>query len=253
MYALGYALAIIIGLTLGLFGGGGSILTVPVFVYVMQFDPKLAIAMSLPVVGITSLVGAGRHWQAGNVRLPQALFFGVFAMSGAFFAARLSDRLEGRVQLFLLGVVMLAASVLMLRDSLRERSATSAVRSGTATRVTLAVVGLGVGALTGTIGVGGGFLIVPSLVLFARIPIHQAVGTSLLIIAMNSAAGFAGQRQVGAMPIPTVIAFTLCAVVGILAGSRAAAHVGALALKRGFAVFLVVIATSLLWQNWPAS
>ena len=252
MHAIGFVLATLIGLTLGLFGGGGSILTVPVFVYVMQVEPKLAIAMSLPVVGMTSLVGAARHWQAGNVQPGRALFFGAFAMSGAFVAARLSDHLQGRTQLFLLGLVMLFASALLLRDVAKGGQVATG-SAGTATSLLLAAVGLGVGALTGLIGVGGGFLIVPALVLFARMPMHQAVGTSLLIIAMNSAAAFAGQRGVAQLPVVTVVAFTLCAVAGIVVGTRLASRVSASALKRGFAVFLVLIAAWLLWHNWPLS
>src|SRR5580704_13717539 len=106
MMTIGLILALIIGVTLGLFGGGGSILTVPVFVYVLGFDPKLAIAMSFPVVGATSLVGAIGHWRAGNIRLSATLLFGVVAMAGSFTGARLSWMLDSRVQLAMLGVAM---------------------------------------------------------------------------------------------------------------------------------------------------
>src|SRR5207342_2982767 len=112
---IGYALAAIIGLSLGILGGGGSILTVPVFVFVMGFAPKTAIAMSLPVVGATSLVGAASHWRAGTFSLPFALAFGVAAMAGALVSARLAAFVPGIVQLTLLGVVMLVAATLMLR------------------------------------------------------------------------------------------------------------------------------------------
>ena len=249
MVWLGYLLALIIGLTLGTLGGGGSILTVPVFVYVLHFDPKLAIAMSLPVVGATSLVGAIGHWRAGNVHMPSALWFGVFAMTGAYTAATLSTQLRGRVQLFLLGGVMLAAATLMLRNSFMETGRTRAVSAVRASRATLAVVGLGVGALTGIIGIGGGFLIVPALVILAGVPMHQAVGTSLLVITLNALAGFAGQRQRTEIPVAFVVTFSVVAMIGILAGTRLARHVEQRLLKQAFAVLLLILACWVLWQN----
>ena len=249
MELLGFLFAFIIGITLGMLGGGGSILTVPVFVYVLHYDPKLAIAMSLPVVGATSLVGAIGHWRAGNVRLGEALFFGVFAVTGAFFAARYSGHFQGRTQLFLLGAVMLAASVMMLRDSFRAPIAATEVPSPVNARISVAVVALLVGALTGTVGIGGGFLWVPTLVLLARVPMRQAVGTSLLVITMNALAAFAGQPRLGQIPLGFVAAFAAIAMAGILAGTRLQRHVEQRMLKRAFAVFLLVIASFVLWQN----
>ena len=129
MLILGYALAALIGLSLGLMGGGGSILTVPIFVYVLAFDPKLAIAMSLPVVGVTSLVGAIGHWRAGNVNLKTAAIFGVVAMISAYVGARLAVFLTGALQLSLLAVIMLAAAISMFRNSRRVPSAKTAAPS----------------------------------------------------------------------------------------------------------------------------
>jgi uncharacterized membrane protein YfcA len=246
---LGYGLALLIGLTLGMLGGGGSILTVPVFVYVLHYDPKLAIAMSLPVVGATSLVGAIGHWRAGNVRIPNALAFGVFAMAGAYTAARLSRHVTGRTQLFLLGVVMLAAATLMLRDSFRPAALAPVPLPRAAMRVTLAAAGLAVGVLTGVIGIGGGFLIVPALVLLARMPMRQAVGTSLLIIAMNSLAGFLGQRNASTVPVGFVVTFGAVAIGGILAGAQLARYVDPRTLKRAFSVFLLAVAALVIWQG----
>jgi uncharacterized protein len=246
---LGYLLALVIGLSLGMLGGGGSILTVPVFVYVLHYDPKLAIAMSLPVVGVTSLFGAISHWRAGDVRLATAIFFGVFTMTGAFVAARLSTRLDGRTQLFLLGVTMLAAAVLMLRDSARGLPSGADVLSRGASRLTLAIVGLSVGALTGLIGIGGGFLIVPALVVLAHVPVRQAVGTSLLVITMNSLAGFAGQHQVDQIPVRFLLAFGAVAIVGVVAGTRLSHRVEPRTLKRALAVLLLVVAALVLWQS----
>jgi uncharacterized membrane protein YfcA len=247
MIAAGLALALVIGLTLGLFGGGGSILTVPVFVYVLGYDPKLAIAMSFPVVGITSLVGAIGHWRAGHVKLSSALVFGLVAMAGSYGGARASGLITGRAQLLILGAVMAAAAAMMLRSA--GRDAAHVVVPEAPSRV-LYLVAFSVGGLTGLIGIGGGFLLVPALVVFGREPMREAVGTSLLVIAMNSVSGFAGQRSVNAIPWALVITFSAIAVAGILAGTRFQQFVPQRSLKRGFAVLLLVIAALVLWQNY---
>jgi uncharacterized membrane protein YfcA len=246
---LGYLLALVIGVTLGVLGGGGSILTVPVFVYVLGYDPKLAIAMSLPVVGATSLVGAFAHWRAGNLHLRTALIFGAVAMCGAFIAARLSARLSGRTQLFVLGVAMLTSAVLMMRGSrgAPTPAGETTVRHPLAAPFLLS--GLFVGALTGVVGIGGGFLIVPALVVLARVPMRPAVGTSLTVIAMNAAAGFAGQPRVGEIPLGVLVVFSGIAISGVIAGTWIARHVHQGTLKRAFAALLLVVAASLLWQN----
>ena len=249
MFAVGLACALLIGLTLGMLGGGGSILTVPVFVYVLGYDPKLAIAMSLPVVGATSLIGALRHWRAGNLHFQSALLLGITAMVGAFAGARASVWFSGRSQLLLLGALMLASSVMMLRDSFRA-VAVNDTRVAPAPLLLLLSVGFAVGALTGIVGIGGGFLIVPALVLLARVPMQQAVGTSLAVIAMNSVAGFAGQRMIAEIPVGVVLSFTGVAIAGILVGTVLIRHVPARALKRAFSVLLMVIAALVLWQNY---
>jgi uncharacterized membrane protein YfcA len=245
-FAVAAGLALVIGLTLGLFGGGGSILTVPVFVYVLGIDPKLAIAMSFPVVGATSLVGAIGHWRAGNIRLSNALLFGLVAMAGSYSGARASALVAGRVQLLILGVAMAGAAVMMLRSAARD--ATAAPVPEAPSRI-LYIVAFAVGALTGLIGIGGGFLLVPALVVFGRMPMREAVGTSLLLIAMNSVSGFAGQRNVATIDWVVVITFTGFAITGILVGTRIARFVPQRALKQGFAALLLVIALLVLWQN----
>lgn len=246
MITIGLALALIIGLTLGLFGGGGSTLTVPIFVYVLGFDAKLAIAMSFPVVGATSLVGAIGHWRAGNVRLTNALIFGLVTMTGAYGGARASRLLDGREQLLILGAVMAVAAVMMMRSAHRDETEAPVPEAPSAA---LYAVGLAVGALTGAIGIGGGFLLVPALVVFGKVPMREAVGTSLLVIAMNCISGFAGQRAALAIPWLFVCTFSAVAIVGILAGARLARFVPQRTLKRGFAVLLLVIAVLVLWQN----
>lgn len=244
MIFLGLGLAAIIGLSLGVLGGGGSILTVPIFVYVLGFGAKPAIAMTLPVVGATSLIGAASHWREGNLDLRVALLFGAVAMTGAYLGARLAHLLTGTEQLAILGVVMVAAAISMIRgrpegDASLPRRPMSLVLVAART----------VGALTGLVGIGGGFLAVPALVLLARTPMKQAVGTSLLVIAMNSAAGFAG--YVGQVEIPWgfLTAFTAIATLGILAGTRLVRHVSQHRLRRSFAVFLLAMAAFVLYQN----
>lgn len=250
MVAIGYMLAVVVGLSLGLMGGGGSILTVPIFVYVLGYDPKLAIAMSLPVVGVTSLVGATSHWKAGNVNLRTAGAFGVIAMIGAFAGARLGTLVNGQVQLTLLATVMLVAAVMMFRSARRSPSAGAASEQPRSMPPALLVpIALGVGLMTGLVGIGGGFLVVPALVLLARAPMKQAIGTSLLVIAMNSASGFAGYLGHVQVPWLFMAGFTAFAVVGILVGTYFVRFVSQRALKQGFAVFLIVMGMFVIYKN----
>ena len=254
MQLLGYALAAVIGLSLGILGGGGSILTVPIFVYVLGFDPKLAIAMSLPVVGATSFIGAIGHWKAGNVNLKTAALFGVIAMVGAYAGARLSVHLAGALQLALLALVMLASAVSMLRSSRRDAASGTVAASGERPIAIglLMPVAIAVGLLTGLVGIGGGFLVVPALVILAHVPMRQAVGTSLLVIAMNSVSGFAGYAGRVHVPWGFMAGFTVVAAGGILAGTYIAQFVSQRALKRAFAVFLLLMGTFVLFKNRSA-
>ncbi|MDQ6718528.1 MAG: sulfite exporter TauE/SafE family protein [Gemmatimonadota bacterium] len=251
MNIIGFALAGVIGLSLGLMGGGGSILTVPVFVYVLGFAAKPAIAMSLPVVGATSLVGALGHWRAGNVHLRTALLFGVIAMVGSYFGARLAIFVSGTVQLMLLAIVMLGAAISMLRPKRKVASPDGGEPAGGASLPVgkLVAVGLSVGILTGIVGIGGGFLIVPALVVLGRVPMKQAVGTSLLVIAMNSLSGFAGYFGTVDIPWAFLASFTAVSIAGILVGTYLVRFVSAAALKRGFAVFLLFIGSVMMYQN----
>jgi uncharacterized membrane protein YfcA len=251
MTLLGLAFAGVIGLALGLLGGGGSILTVPVLVYVLGVAAKPAIAMSLPVVGLTSLVGAVAHWRLGNVRLATAALFGVLAMAGAFGGAKLSVLLSGAVQLVVLAVVMLAAAVGMLWPR-RARDLEAGDQTPPARWSLLAPVAVAVGVLTGLVGVGGGFLIVPALVLLARVPMRQAVGTSLLVIAMNSVAGFAG--YIGTIDIDWMFLarFTAVTIASALVGTALVNRVPVPALRRAFAVFLLAVGGVVLYRNRDA-
>lgn len=253
MTPLGIALGIVIGLALGLLGGGGSILTVPVFVYVLGFGAKEAIAMSLGVVGAVALVGALTHGREGNVNVRVALLFGSVAMAGTYAGARLAVLVSGELQLALFAGVMLVAAVFMFRAPgpvtapPRHRRGSRLARAGA--YGLLALEALAVGVLTGLVGVGGGFLIVPVLVLLGGVGMKEAIGTSLLVIAMKSASGFYG--YLGQVEVAWVVmtAFTAAAVVGIFAGTRLTRHLPARALRRGFALFLVAMGSIILYQN----
>lgn len=242
-------MATLIGLSLGLLGGGGSILTVPVLVYVLGFPAKAAIAMSLPVVGVTSAISAVVHWRLGNVRLLMAFTFGALAMIGAFIGAKVSVFLSGTVQLALLGGVMLAASASMLRGGVGAKPEAPVVEPRLGILIPVALT---VGVLTGLVGIGGGFLVVPALVLLARVPIREAIGTSLLVIAMNSAAGFVGYLGTVRIDWNFLAGFTAAAVAGALVGTALAARVPQATLKRAFAIFLIAMGAFVLFKNRDA-
>jgi hypothetical protein len=244
---LGFALAALVGLSLGLLGGGGSTIAVPILVYVLGFGAKTAIAMSLPIVGTTSLVGAVGHWRNGNVRVRTALVFGLAAMGGAFAGARLATLMSGAVQLTILGIVMLAAAVAMFRDGTAARGAVQ--EEPRRALAPLLAIAVGVGALTGIVGIGGGFLIVPALVLLAGLPMKQAVGTSLLVIAMNTFSGLAGYLDQVSVPWGYTAAFTGVAILGIVAGTGLVRFASQDQLRRAFAVFLVGVGLFTLYQN----
>ncbi len=249
MELIGFGLAVLVGLSLGMLGGGGSILMVPILVYLLDFGAKTAIAMSLPIVGITSLVGALGHWRAGNVRPRAALVFGLATMAGSFAGARLAAYVSGAAQLTILAVVMLAAAVSMGRDGTTGANPNRGDAEGTSARLLGAAVGAGVGLLTGVVGIGGGFLIVPALVLLLGMPMKQAVGTSLVVIAMSSASGSAGYLGRVAVPWVFVAVFTGIAILGILTGTALVRYVAQAQLKRAFAVFLVGVGLFTLYQN----
>ena len=250
MPLIGAALAVLIGLTLGLLGAGGSILMVPVLVYVLGIAAKPAIAMSLPIVGATSLIGAIGHWRSGNVELRTAVAFGAIAMLGSYAGARLAILVSAGVQLTILGIVMFGAAFSMMRGTPSEGDTSADVLPRTRGRIAmLGATALAVGLLTGLVGIGGGFLIVPALVLLARVPMKHAVGTSLVVIAMNAASGafgYAGQYEVQWM---FVISFTALAIAGILAGTYLVRFVSQRALRRAFALFLLGLGALILYQN----
>jgi uncharacterized membrane protein YfcA len=229
MAALAVVFGGLIGGAFGLLGGGGSILTVPIFVYVLGVDAKPAIAMSLAVVALTSAIGAVGHWRSGNVNL----------RVGAVFAG-----VPGMVQLSILAVMMAMAAVVMLRGRTPAEPAGRA-HVGLATLVGSAAA---VGGLTGLVGIGGGFLIVPALVALG-VSMREAIGSSLAIIALNALVGFAGLA--GRVPVDwrAVALVAAGAAPGIACGVRLQPRVSQTHLRRGFAVLLLVVASLMLYQQ----
>mgnify|MGYP006278293535 CR=1 FL=1 len=241
--------ALLVGLVLGLLGSGGSILTVPVLVYLVGEPSKLAIAESLGIVALISLVGAMPFAYRGQVCWRSVGWFGGPGIVGAYLGAYLSQFMPGALQLAIFAGVMLLAAVMMFR-----RSAPRA--EGAPDRVFWKVMldGFGVGVLTGIVGVGGGFLIVPALVLLCGLSMHLAIGTSLLIIAVKSISGFIKYIDVmeaAGLSIhwDLVLIFSAIGIVGSIVGGRVGAYVPQARLKRGFAVFLVVMGVVILGQN----
>ncbi|BBL76492.1 sulfite exporter TauE/SafE family protein [Methylomagnum ishizawai] len=244
-------LAGVIGLLLGLLGGGGSILTVPVLVYVAGLDSKTAIATSLVVVGTTSLVAVVGHARGGRVCWKNGYGFGLAGMAGAYGGGRLAAYVPGHILLLLFALVMLATAAAMLKGRGRE---TQPHTGGPICprRLNVPAVlfdGFLVGALNGLVGVGGGFVIVPALNLLGGLPMHAAVGTSLLVIAMNSAAALAGYASHVSFDPHLVMLFTGAAVVGSVVGGWLSKRISGNALRRGFGVFVIAIAAYLLHRE----
>ncbi|ALO12477.1 putative permease [Streptomyces venezuelae] len=240
--------SLLVGVSLGVLGGGGSILTVPILVYLAGQDTKEAIATSLFVVGVTSLAALVPHARARRVRWRTGLLFGAFSMVGAYGGGRLAECVPGTALLVAFALMMLATAVAMLR---RPRSGRAKERPAHRDLPLkhIAVEGLVVGAVTGLVGSGGGFLVVPALALLGGLPMGIAVGTSLLVIAMKSFAGLAGHLSGVEIDWRLALIVTAAAVVGSLAGSRVAGRIPPDALRKGFGWFVVVMGVFVLAQQ----
>jgi uncharacterized membrane protein YfcA len=245
LLALPFGLAI--GLSLGLIGGGGAILAVPVLVYVLDQDVKQATTASLVIVGVTALVGALDHARGGGVRFRLALALGAGGAAGALVGTALNRLASPDLIVFLLAFVLLAAAYAMLRS--RDESHPERPLGRNEFWLRALPAGGGVGLLTGFFGVGGGFLIVPVLVLLFGLTMQTAVGTSLLVIALTSATGLAAHLATGDLDWLVTGAFAAGGIAGALAGSRSSAHVSASRLKEGFAVLVIAVAVFLLARN----
>ena len=246
MIALTVALAVLVGVSLGLLGGGGSILTVPLLAYVAGMDAKQAIATSLLVVGTTSAVGAISHAKAGRVQWRTGLMFGAAGMAGAYTGGLLGHFIPGSVLLLGFAAMMIATAVAMLRG----RKNTVATDSANRCRLPRSSLeGLVVGLVTGLVGAGGGFLVVPALALLGGLPMPVAVGTSLVVIAMKSFAGFGG--YLASVQIDWAVAgmVTAAAVAGALVGARLTAVVNPDALRKAFGWFVLAMSSVILAEE----
>ena len=244
---LGLVLGFGIGGSLGLLGGGGSILTVPALVYLVGQTPQVAVMTSLAIVGANSAMGAFFHRAQGTLNWRVALLFGGAGMAMAYIAAGFSDRISPDVIMVAFATLMLVIGLLLIfrgappgRVELENLSLVKILASGAA-----------VGLLTGILGVGGGFLIVPALVMLVGLPMQQAVGTSLVVIAMNSLAGFLGHLGDGALDVPSLIVFVAAGLAGTFAGARLAHRLPAARLRQAFAGFVILLAIFLLIDNLP--
>lgn len=243
--------ALCIGLSLGLLGSGGSILTVPVLIYLVGQDPKVAIAGSLLIVAIISVFSAIPYAMQKHIRWRTALLFGGPGMIGAVLGAWGSHFLSSSIQMLVFAALLLSAAYLMFKPVNLEGES-SAVSERAFYKI--ALDGLVVGAVTGLVGVGGGFLIIPALVLLGGLSMRLAVGTSLVIIAAKSFVGFAAylkvlEAQSLSIDWHIIVLFSAIGVVGGWLGHQASGFVNQDVLKRVFAVFLVFMGAFILWEN----
>jgi uncharacterized protein len=263
MEILGYFASALIGIALGLIGGGGSILTVPVLVYLFDVEPVMATAYSLFIVGATSLVGAIPKYKDGMVNLKTALIFGLPSIvavyaTRAWVVPMIPNPvlvLGGMVvtkAMFLMGIfaiLMVFASISMIRAKVKSADCTEDLPQNFNYPMIL-LEGSVVGLLTGLVGAGGGFLIIPALVFLSKLPMKQAVGTSLLIIAAKSLIGFLGDAFHNLMDWKLLASVTILAVIGILIGNRMSRNMDGEKLKKSFGWFVLVMGIYILIKEF---
>jgi hypothetical protein len=245
------AAGLVIGALVGLLGGGGSILAVPALVYAAGQSLPQAVATSLLVVGITAVVALLPRLRAGQIAWRIALLFGAAGAATAFAGAAVNRLLPEDVVLALFAALMIGAGIRMLQEKPSTGVACATDGSPVNWRRCLPRTlagGLVVGFLTGLLGVGGGFLIMPVLVMVLGLPMTTAIGTSLVIVALNSAAGFTAHAGDTALDVPVTIAFTAAAVVTALAAGRLATRLDTVRLRRWFAYLVFVVAAAVLVQ-----
>lgn len=247
------ALSVVIGLSLGVLGGGGSILTVPILVYVAGFEAKEAIAASLFVVGVTSAVSVFSHARGGRVMWRTGLIFGAAGMAGAFVGGLLGGHIPGQILLIAFAIMMVATSVAMLRGRKKKNDDGAAPVKHELPLGRVLLDGAVVGLITGLVGAGGGFLVVPALALLGGLPMSVAVGTSLVVIAMKSFAGLAGYLTTVQLDWGITLGVTAAAIVGSLIGSKLAGRIPEAALRKAFGWFVLAMGTFVLIQQAPAN
>jgi uncharacterized membrane protein YfcA len=235
-------LALLIGISLGALGSGGSIVTLPILVYVAGVAPKSAIGMSMAIVGGTSCLGCYFHWRRGNFCARTAVVFGATGILGAYIGSTATHLVSSPVLMLLFSLLMLVVGVRMI-----------AVRAPIAPDCECQLnrcipAGFVVGLVTGFLGIGGGFLIVPALVWFAGLDVRRAIGTSLAIIAVNSASGLAGQLRYARWDWSLTGEILLCSLVGMGFGIVIATRCAERSLRRAFAVAVIGVGTAIAWQ-----
>ncbi len=254
MQIFGYFASLLIGISLGLIGGGGSILTVPVLVYLFSVNPVLSTSYSLFIVGSTSLVGAFNNYLKGLVRIKTALLFGISSITTVFLTRKIlithipknfgSIRnfqvTESVLVMVLFAILMVVTSLSMIRGSKSDLKPANGGNSKI-NLPKLLTYGIGIGFVTGLLGAGGGFLLIPTLVLLVKLPMKEAVGTSLFIIALNSLIGFTG--DLGHFNIDWIFLFeiTAIAIAGIFIGGALNRKIHGDHLKKGFGWFVLVM------------
>ena len=244
MIALIFGIGFGIGTLLGLLGGGGSILTVPALVYLVGQSPQVAVTTSLAIVGANSVMGAFFHRTDGGLNWRVALIFGGVGMVTAYASAGVSKQFSPILLMIAFSLLMLVIGILMI--TLHPQEGT---RDKDISLMKVVISGALVGVVTGFLGVGGGFLIVPALVMLLGLPMKQAIGTSLIIIAMNSASGFLG--HVGSEPIDVMLifSFVLAGMAGTFFGVQMSHKIPPELLRKGFAGFVLILAVFLLIDN----
>ncbi|MGJ3509422.1 sulfite exporter TauE/SafE family protein [Enemella sp. A6] len=248
-------LGLIVGLALGSLGGGGAILTVPALVYLLGQSPQAATTGSLIIVGLTALAGTLPHRRKGNLRTRQGVVFGLLGIAGSFLGARLAAGVAPQVLMSAFAGLMFVVGALMIAK-VRRAARAGGGRETTETKVRpvrLVLVATGVGVLTGFFGVGGGFAVVPALVLVLGLSMPVAVGTSLLVIAINSATALFFRLGSGVeLDWVAIGGFALFAVIGSLFGARVSQRISPTTLTKAFIVMLLTVATYMAVANVPA-
>ena len=245
MLALELVLGFGIGLSLGLLGGGGSLLTVPALVYLVGQTPRAAVTTSLAIVGANSMIGALFHSSHRRLDWKVAFVFGSAGMLVSYMSANISNRIPAELLLAAFAFLMIGIGTTLLTRQPKE-----AVFEYASKPLWLVLAsGAGVGLLTGIFGVGGGFLVVPALVMLVGLPVQMAVGTSLVVIAMNSAAGFLGHVGDGSMDWMITLVFTSAGLLGTFSGMKLSQRLSSSKLQKAFAVFVIALAAFLLIDN----